>query len=106
MSLHRSIDGSQPVRPDSEGRVVHEERRIAHTSIVAVGTLACPSCDAPVALGSTRVSPPDPLACPFCDHHGPARDFLSLRTPTRPARVAVRVTVAPGGRERAAARGG
>ncbi|MEA2421092.1 MAG: hypothetical protein QOF55_191, partial [Thermoleophilaceae bacterium] len=63
----------------------------------AVGTLACPSCDAPVALGDTRVAPPDPLACPFCDHHAPARDFLSLAAPVRPARVVVRVTM----RERA-----
>lgn len=92
MALHRSIDGSGAVRPDSEGRIVHEERRIAPTGIVAVGTLACPECDAPVALGEQRVSPPDPLACPFCAHHAPAREFLSLKAPTRPARVAVRVT--------------
>jgi hypothetical protein len=91
VALHRSIDGAEPLRPDSEGRVVHEERRATRSSVVAVGTLACPSCDAPVALGETRVSPPDPLACPFCDHHAPARDFLSLRTPTRPARVVVRL---------------
>lgn len=93
MSLHRSIDGAEPVRPDSEGRVVHEERRLARTGIVAVGTLACPWCDAPVALGAQRVTPSDPLDCPFCDHHGAAREFLSLDAPTRPARVAVRITV-------------
>ncbi|MEA2421804.1 MAG: hypothetical protein QOF55_903, partial [Thermoleophilaceae bacterium] len=28
--------------------MVHKERRVARSSIVAVGTLACPSCDAPV----------------------------------------------------------
>jgi hypothetical protein len=93
VALHRSIDGSGAVRPDSEGRIVHEERRIAATGIVAVGTLACPECDAPVALGERRVSPPDPLSCPFCAHHAAARDFLSLKTPTRPARVAVRIFV-------------
>jgi hypothetical protein len=92
VALERSIGGpSEPVRPDSEGRIVHEEVRISRSSIVAYGTLACPSCDAPVALGGERVSPADPLGCPFCDHHGAARDFLSLRSPTRPARVAVRV---------------
>jgi hypothetical protein len=91
LSLER-IDGSQPVRPDSEGRVVHEDRRAVRSAVVAHGTLACPSCDAPVALGDARVAPPDPLYCPFCDHHAPARDFLSLRTPGRPARVAVRIT--------------
>jgi hypothetical protein len=93
VALERGIDGSGAVRPDSEGRIVHEERRVAPTGIVAVGTLACPQCDAPVALGETRVKPSDPLACPFCDHHAPARHFLSLRAPTRPARVAVRVTL-------------
>jgi hypothetical protein len=33
------------------------------------------------------------LACPFCDHHGFARDFLSLDPPVRPTRVAVRITM-------------
>jgi hypothetical protein len=93
VALHRGIDGSQPVRPDSEGRIVHEERRVVQTGIVAYGTLACPSCDAPVALCGTRMAPPDPLQCPFCAHHGSARDFLSLEPPTRPTRVAVRVTM-------------
>jgi hypothetical protein len=97
MALERSIGGSsEPVRPDSEGRVVHEEVRTARSSIVAYGTLACPSCDAPVALGEERISPPDPLSCPFCTHHAPARDFLSLRAPTRPQRVAVRVLMQRG----------
>jgi hypothetical protein len=91
MGLHRGIDGSEPIRPGVDG-ITHVERRIAHSSLVAVGTLACPSCDAPVALGDARVSPPDPLDCPFCDHHGAARDFLSLDPPVRPARVAVRIT--------------
>jgi hypothetical protein len=93
MAIQRGIDGADPVRPDSEGRIVHQEWRIAQTGIVAVGTLACPQCDAPVALAEERVSPPDPLSCPFCAHHAPAREFLSLKTPTRPARVVVRVTV-------------
>ena len=30
-------------------------------------------------------------ACPFCEHGGAVRDFLSLADPARPARVAVRV---------------
>jgi hypothetical protein len=92
MALERGIGGSEPVRPGSEAKVVHEERRVAQSTIVAVGTLACPECDAPVALGERRIAPPDPLACPFCDHRSAARDFLSLRAPTRPARVAVRVS--------------
>jgi hypothetical protein len=106
VGLHRGIDGSEPVQPGSDERVVHEERRIAHSAVVAVGTLACPSCDAPVALPGP-VAPRDPLGCPFCDHGAPARDFLSLAQPTRPTRVVVRITSpepAAAWRPRAAAR--
>jgi hypothetical protein len=46
-----------------------------------------------VALGDSRVSPRDPLMCPFCAHGAPARDFLSLEPPVRPTRVAVRITM-------------
>jgi len=90
VGLHRGIDDSEPIRPIGD-EVSHEEHRAARTGIVAVGTLACPSCDAPVALYG-RISPPDPLACPFCDHFGAAREFLSLEPPVRPTRVAVRIT--------------
>jgi len=92
MGLQRGIDGSEPIRPIGDG-VTHEEHRVARTGIVALGTLACPSCDAPVAIGASRVSPRDPLMCPFCAHGAPARDFLSLEPPVRPTRVAVRVTM-------------
>src|SRR5437764_15449446 len=92
MGIQRGIDDSEPIRPIGD-EVSHEEHRVARTGIVAVGTLACPSCDAPVAIGETPVRPPDVLACPFCDHHRPARDFLSLEPPVRPTRVAVRITM-------------
>lgn len=75
--------------------MVHEDRRTIRSTVVAHGTLACPECDAPVALAGERVRPPDPLDCPFCAHHAPARDFLSLSTPGRPARVLVRVSFQP-----------
>ena len=65
-------------------------------SLLATGTLACPSCDAPVSPGETPLRPADPLACPYCLHAGAVRDFLSLGEPTRPARVSVRVVSAPG----------
>jgi hypothetical protein len=91
MGIQRGIDDSEPIRRVGD-EVSHEEHRVARSSVVAVGTLACPSCDAPVALPGRRVSPPDPLACPFCDHRGPAREFLSLEPPVRPTRVAVRIT--------------
>jgi hypothetical protein len=69
-----------------------EERRAERETRLAEGSLACPRCDAPVLLGGVAVSPVHALACPFCDHAGPLRDFLSLARPTRPARVIVRVT--------------
>ena len=89
MALHRGIEDG----PEQTGRarVVEEERRIARTSLLARGTLACPSCDAPVAPTRPSLAPPDPLACPYCDHAAAVRDFLSLDAPSRPARVDVRV---------------
>lgn len=76
MSHHRDVE----LRP--------ERRR---PDVVAAGTLACPSCDAPVApIGPMRITAG--LACPLCDHAGPVRDFLSLAMPTRPAHVVVRIT--------------
>ena len=67
-----------------------EERR-SRSGHVATGTLACPLCDAPVALATAFAGPADPLGCPFCDHSGAVRDFLSLQAPSRPARVAIRI---------------
>jgi hypothetical protein len=67
-----------------------EIRRPSPSTRVATGTLACPRCDAPVAL-PRPVAPADPLLCPFCAHDGAVRDFLSLAPPSRPARVAVRL---------------
>ena len=88
MSIERGIDDADPIRSQGIGHV--EERRTT-SSILAVGTLACPECDAPVAPPERRICPADPLACPYCLHHGAARDFLSLGEPTRPARVVVRL---------------
>jgi hypothetical protein len=68
-----------------------EERRIVRTERVATGTLACPSCDAPIALTDGPVSPADSLTCPFCALSAPVRDFLSLAPPSRPTRVEVRI---------------
>jgi hypothetical protein len=60
--------------------------------VVCAGTLACRHCDAPIAVGAQPLRLTDRLSCPFCDHRGPVRDFLSLAAPTRPARVVVRLT--------------
>jgi hypothetical protein len=91
VSFRRGLDGSDPVDfdPVGSGIRVHDERR-TRTSRLGVGTLACPHCDAPVALAGP-VAPAAPLLCPYCGHGGAVRDFLSLAAPTRPARVVVRV---------------
>ncbi len=95
MSLHRSIDGTEPLRPDPVSRLAGpEEARRAASRAIASGSLACPRCDAPVALVAGPRSPAAFLDCPFCAHAAPLRDFLSLATPTRPARVRVRLVSA------------
>ncbi len=96
MALHRGIEGSEPLRPEPAGRLggIHEERRVTRSRVLAAGTLACPACDAPVAPSAPPappLTPSAPLSCPVCAHAGAVRDFLSLATPTRPARVEVRV---------------
>jgi hypothetical protein len=69
----------------------HERRRTQTSWEMATGTLACPACDAPVLPSIAPMSPPDPIACGFCQHAGAVRDFLTLGEPTRPTHVVVRV---------------
>jgi hypothetical protein len=92
VSVQRGFDGAEPVRPDPIGRVDgrHEERRAHRAAPLAVGTLACPDCDAPVTLGGPA-GPADALQCPFCGRAGAVREFLALGEPTRPTRVRVHV---------------
>jgi hypothetical protein len=93
VSLSRGIGDPDPVggEPAARQGSVREERRVAGAGLLAVGTLACPRCDAPVALPSQPLTPVDVLGCPFCDHTAALRDFLSLEAPSRPTRVEVRV---------------
>jgi hypothetical protein len=70
----------------------YEERRSTRTDRLCGGTLACDRCDAPIDPGGEPISLGQTLTCPFCGLQGPARDFLSLASPTRPARVAVRIS--------------
>jgi hypothetical protein len=72
-----------------------QERRLARSTRLGVGTLACPECDAPIAIGADRLAPADQLTCPFCWRHGRVREFLSLAPPSRPTRVVVRVRRPP-----------
>jgi hypothetical protein len=93
VSLQRGIDGAEPIRPDPVGGTAetHDYRRRVATGRLGSGTLACPRCDAPVALAPGPTAVGAALGCPFCHHTGSVRDFLSLAAPTRPARVEVRV---------------
>jgi hypothetical protein len=93
VSFLGGFDGSDGARaePNTQGPGLHEERRSTRSGLLAVGTLACSRCDAPVAPSTISMSPGDALTCPFCDHSGAVRDFLSLALPSRPARVEVRV---------------
>ncbi|HEY1356756.1 MAG TPA: hypothetical protein VGF21_00475 [Thermoleophilaceae bacterium] len=68
-----------------------EERRPRRTDRLGTGTLACARCDAPVSPPPGPLSPAHQLGCPYCDHHAPLRDFLSMASPPRPTRVEVRV---------------
>ena len=43
----------------------HEEIRPGHSGLVAVGTLACPGCDAPVSPGDRPLRVTDAIECPY-----------------------------------------
>ena len=92
MSFQRGLGDSEPVDPEPVGPIagIEEERKVTRSWRMATGTLACPRCDAPVfPVGA--LAPTAPLGCPFCEHRGAVRDFLTLEPPARPARVEVRV---------------
>jgi hypothetical protein len=94
VTLFRGIGRARGGSAPRAGAVAaHEQKRQTSRSLVGAGTLACSRCDAPIAIGADPVLLTDLLACPFCLHQGPARDFLSLASPTRPARVIVRVLI-------------
>jgi uncharacterized paraquat-inducible protein A len=90
VSLFRGIGDPDPDETVARQGVQEEQRR-ARTNLLAVGTIACPHCDAPVALPGQPLTPVDVLGCPYCGHTAPLREFLSLEAPSRPTRVAVRV---------------
>jgi uncharacterized paraquat-inducible protein A len=82
------MDDADPVRSDAHA--TRPEHRRTRSTRIATGTLACPRCDAPVALAGP-VSPAEQIGCPFCSHAGRVHEFLSLEPPSRPARVEVTV---------------
>lgn len=77
--------------------VVQRKRRADRNGVIASGTIACPRCDAPVAIGPDEVTVTQALTCPFCARHAPVREFLSLAVPTRPTRVHVRLRIRSAG---------
>jgi hypothetical protein len=90
VAFQRGVEGSDPIRGERIGRL-HEERRLTRSSLLSTGTLACPSCDAPVSPGPRALSPAQPIGCPFCGYGARVRDFLSLAAPSRPAHVEIRL---------------
>jgi hypothetical protein len=93
VSFLRGFDSSDGARPDpvTRGPGIQEERRATRSGLLAIGTLSCNRCDAPVAPVGPKMAPADPLSCPYCANQATVREFLSLDAPSRPARVAVRV---------------
>ena len=89
MPFERYSDGAEPVRGERIGRLHEEQQR--RTQVMAVGTLACPRCDAPVSPGDRALRVSEAIECPYCGAFGRVRDFLSLAAPTRPARVEIRL---------------
>jgi hypothetical protein len=85
--FRRGDDGTDPL-----GRLggPDEIRNVSRSSTLAVGTLACPTCDAPVSP-SGRLTPASALTCPFCGESGHVRDFLTLGAPTRAAHVVIKI---------------
>jgi hypothetical protein len=96
VGIFERLDGQRDDRFEPIERVggPREIRPSTRSGLLTTGTLACPSCDAPVSPGGT-IAPSDPLACPLCDQAGYVRDFLSLEVPTRPARVDVWLVARP-----------
>jgi len=85
---------------ESRSRAEHVEerkRRADRNGVIAIGTIACPRCDAPIAIGPDEIALTDRLTCPFCERQGPVRGFLSLVLPTRPTRVQVRLRIRSAG---------
>jgi hypothetical protein len=94
MSFLRGINTSGfGERGGPESPAQEERRRANRTSVLGVGTLACARCDAPVSTGGQTLAADDAMSCPYCRHAGVVRDFLSLRAPSRPARVVIRVVI-------------
>ena len=95
VSFLRGIDGSAHNTAGAPARWIRpgdHRRRDTRSAQLCEATLACARCDAPIGAGAHGLTLTQLLVCPFCEHRGPVRDFLSLAMPTRPARVVVRIS--------------
>lgn len=76
MALHLDPDHHGPQKRLGGERVEREELRPASAaSALATGSMICPTCELPIAVGAALPAA-SPIACPFCDHTAPARAFL------------------------------
>jgi hypothetical protein len=59
------------------GSAVGEDRRLVRNGVqvLARGALACPDCSLPISP-APQIRPRAQLRCGFCDHAGPAVEFL------------------------------
>jgi hypothetical protein len=90
MALHLDPGDLEPRREERTELLpgAEEKRQLGRTWQVASGTFACPGCDLPVATGGP-LDLAAMVACPYCAHVAPARDYLALTDTPRPARVRV-----------------
>ena len=89
VSFQRGIDGAEPVRPDPVGGTAetHDYRRRLNAGRLGTGTLACPRCDAPVALAPGPAAVGAALALPVLpSRRGRARLPLARRARAAGAR--------------------
>lgn len=76
MALH--LDPHEHDADDHGGRerIESEEVRPAIAgAVLASGSMICPGCELPIAVGAGVPAVAD-LVCPYCDHAGEARAFL------------------------------
>jgi hypothetical protein len=80
MALHLDPHGREPVRETRKVRAsdIGEERGVVRDGVqqISHGALVCPGCNLPVLIESS-VPAGQPLQCGYCDHHAPAREFVS-----------------------------
>jgi hypothetical protein len=82
VGIHLSGDPGDPGQPSTrlgrvDGSQPGAERRLIRdgVQVLAHGALVCPRCALPLGA-ERRMSAGHPVKCGFCDHIGPAREFV------------------------------